>query len=165
MTRKVFFSFHYKRDIVRVSRIRNSGIVTSNYEKSSFLDHADWESIQRKGSSAIKDWIDSQLIGSTVTCVLIGSETNDREWVHYEIEQSVLRKNAVLGVYVHNMKDFNGNVDRPGFNPLAKHKINGYDLQLIAPVYDWELHDGYRSFGGWIDQAVSKFKHIGHFRG
>jgi len=165
MVRKVYFSFHYDRDVVRVSRIRNSNVVTSNYNRTPFLDHADWESIKRRGDSAIRSWIDDQLIGSTVTCVLVGRETDTRKWVHYEIEQSIVRKNAILGVYVHNMKDFNGNTDFPGFNPLAKHKVGYRDLDMIAPIYDWELNDGYRNFGNWIEEAVTRFKQIDHFRG
>lgn len=165
MARKVFFSFHYERDVVRVSRVRNSNVVTSNYNKSVFLDHADWESIQRSGDYAIQKWINEQLIGSTVTCVLIGKETDSRKWVHYEIEQSILRKNAILGVYVHNMKNFSGNTDLPGFNPLARHKVVNKDLDLVAPVYDWELHDGYKNFGLWIEEAVNNFRKINHFRG
>ena len=165
MARKVYFSFHYDRDVVRVSRIRNSNVVASNYDRTTFLDHADWESIKKQGDSAIKNWIDNQLIGSTVTCVLIGRLTDTRRWVHYEIEQSILRKNAILAVYVHNMKDFGGNTDGPGFNPLAKHKVGNRDLDLIAPAYDWELHDGYKNFGLWIDEAVTNFRKIDHFRG
>lgn len=165
MARKVYFSFHYDRDVVRVSRIRNSNVVTASYDRSTFLDHADWESIKKSGDNAIKNWIDNQLIGSTVTCLLIGRETDTRKWVHYEIEQSIQRENAMLGIYVHNMKDFSGNSDLPGFNPLAKYKVGGRDLDLIAPLYDWELNDGYRNFGYWIEEAVNKFKQINHFRG
>jgi hypothetical protein len=129
------------------------------------LDHASWESLKKSGDIAIKKWIDDQLIGSTVTCLLIGRETDTRKWVHYEIEQSILRKNAILGVYIHNMKDFNGNTDIPGFNPLAKHKVGNKNLDDIAPLHDWELHDGYKNFGLWIDEAVNNFKKIDHFRG
>ena len=165
MARKVFFSFHYQRDIISVSRVRNSNVVSAHYDRSAFLDHADWESIERSGEGAIKKWIDGQLIGSTVTCVLIGRETDTRKWVHYEIEQSIVRKNAILGIYIHNMKDFNGYTDMPGFNPIAKHKVAVRDLDDIAPLYDWELHNGYQNFATWIDQAVLNFTKINHFRG
>jgi hypothetical protein len=165
MARKVYFSFHYERDVVRVSRVRNSNVVSSNYQPSAFLDHADWESIQKGGDVEIKKWIDNQLNGSTVTCVLIGRFTDTRKWVHYEIQQSILRKNALLSVFIHNMQDFNGNTDGPGFNPMRNYKIGNSDLELIAPAYDWDLNDGYKNFGLWIDEAVTSFKKINHFRG
>ena len=89
MARKVFFSFHYDRDSWRVAQVRNSNVVISSYNRSTFLDHADWQSIERSGESAIKKWIDNQLEGSTVTCVLIGNQTSSRKWVDYEIEKRV----------------------------------------------------------------------------
>jgi hypothetical protein len=165
MPRKVFFSFHYDRDVVRVSQVRNSNVVTSSYTSSQFLDHASWESIKKNGESSIRKWIDDQLIGSTVTCVLIGFQTNERKWVHYEIEQSISRKNAILGILIHNMKNFSGSTDFPGFSPFSKHKIGNYELMKIAPTYDWVINDGYRNFGNWIDEAVNNFKRIDRFRG
>jgi len=99
MVRKVFFSFHYDRDVFRVSQVRNSNVVTSQYRSSQFLDHADWENVKKQGDAVIKRWIDSQLDGSTVTCVLIGNQTHTRPWVKYEIEKSIERKNALLGIY------------------------------------------------------------------
>ena len=62
MARRVFFSFHYDRDIFRVSQVRNSGVITSSYESAGFIDHADWESLERQGGEAIKRWINAQRI-------------------------------------------------------------------------------------------------------
>lgn len=45
MARRVFFSFHYERDIFRVSQVRNRGVIRENYERAGFIDHADWESL------------------------------------------------------------------------------------------------------------------------
>lgn len=165
MARKVFFSFHYSRDAWRVSQVRNSNVVKSGPQKSDYLDHAAWQTIERSGDVAIKRWIDSQLAGSTLTCVLIGRQTSERKWVKYEIEQSILRKNAILGINIHNLKDQNSQVDLPGFSPLAGHSVGYHGLDYIAPVYDWELHDGYKNFGLWIDQAVDSFRRINWFRG
>ena len=39
--------------------------------------------------------------------VLIGAETANRPWVKYEIEQSIARKNGLLGIYIHRLKDLN----------------------------------------------------------
>jgi hypothetical protein len=62
MARKVFFSFHYKRDAVRAGQVRNSNVVTNNtIETSSFIDAAEWESVKKKGEQAIKNWIAAQL--------------------------------------------------------------------------------------------------------
>ncbi len=165
MARKVFFSFYYDRDVFRVSRVRNSDVIKASYDQSTFLDHADWEKIRRNGDPAIKKWIDDQLIGSTVTCVLIGSETYTRPWVKYELEKSIERKNAILGVYIHNMKNIDGKIDAAGRNPMDGFKIGNTPLINIAPTYNWETGEGYKSFGTWIDKSVQNFKNINHFRG
>jgi hypothetical protein len=47
MARKVFFSFHYSRDVWRVAKVRNSNVI-SNYEKNPFYDKAEWEQIKRQ---------------------------------------------------------------------------------------------------------------------
>ncbi len=88
MARRVFFSFHYERDILRVGQIRNSGITKPDLESAGFIDAASWESLKRQGDDAIKRWINSQLDGTSVTVVLIGAQTSERDWVKYEIEQS-----------------------------------------------------------------------------
>src|SRR5689334_8475585 len=105
MARRVFFSFHYERDIFRVSQIRNSGMIREKYERAGFIDHADWESLERQGEDAIKRWINGQLSGASVTVVLIGAETFDRKWVNYEIQQSYSDGKGMLGIYIHQLKD------------------------------------------------------------
>lgn len=165
MARKIFFSFHYQRDAWRVSIVRNSNVVSANYDKTPFMDHADWQSIERSGEAAIRRWIDGQLIGSTVTCVLIGSETDSRKWVHYEIEKSIERQHAILGIYINNIKNQYGLTDSAGMNPLSKHSIGWTPLTSIAPTYDWVYNNGYANFGSWIDEAVRNFQPINHFRG
>ncbi len=166
MPRKVFFSFHYEFDIFRVSQIRNSNVVISKFTQSSFLDHADWETVKRGGQSSIKNWIDNQIEGSTVTCVLIGSHTNNREWVHYEIKKSIERKNAILGVQIHNMRSINGATSYLGVNPFTRHSVNSYLLlSQVAPVYNWVNGNGYDNFGDWIEFTVTKFKNMNLFRG
>lgn len=115
--------------------------------------------------SAIKKWIDKQLVGSTVTCVLIGQETDSRKWVHYEIEKSIERKNAILGIYIHNIQNQHRQTDYQGANPFSKYKIGSQFLTLIAPTYDWLYENGRINFGSWIEQSVNNFKSINHFRG
>lgn len=165
MPRKVFFSFHYERDVWRVSQVRNSNVVSNGYTQTPFLDHADWEAIRRRGNTAIKNWIDDQMEGSTITCVLIGRETNSREWVHYEIRKSIERKNAILGIYIHNVKNSRGEADFLGTNPFNTYQVNSKNLSLIAPTFDWVNQNGYLNFGDWIEKAVGSFKEINWFRG
>ena len=69
---------------------------------------ADWESVKQGGDRAIKSWIDEQMKGTSVTVVLIGSETYNSEYVQYEIEKSYDLNKGILGVWIHNLKDQKG---------------------------------------------------------
>src|SRR5882672_558915 len=119
MARQVFFSFHYDGDILRVGQIRNSGVVLGAGDTAcGFIDSADWESIRRRGDDAIRNWINGQLDGTSVTVVLIGAETANRPWVNYEIIESATRGNGLLGIFIHGVKDLNGRTDVKGNNPF-----------------------------------------------
>jgi Thoeris protein ThsB, TIR-like domain len=161
MARRVFFSFYYKRDIFRVSQVRNSGIVKGNYEKSGFIDHADWESLERQGNDAIKRWIDGQLNGASVTVVLIGAETFNRPWVNYEIQQSYADGKGMLGIYIHQLKDpRTGLTDYKGRNPFENIYITNSNprryLNEFYPTYDWVDNDGYNNFASWVEAAARR---------
>jgi hypothetical protein len=145
MARKVFFSFHYTRDAWRVGIVRNSATV-GNYEKSPFYDKADWEQIKRQGDQAVKNWIDKQLEGTSVTVVLIGAETSKRRWVKYEIAKSIELGKGLLGVHISGIKNKDGETDSLGTNPLP----SGY------PVYKWNHNNGAENLGKWVEVAAIK---------
>ena len=90
MTRRVFFSFKYK-DVSRAMVVRNSWVAQGK-EEAGFIDAADFENLERQGDTAIKNWIDKQLEGTSVTVVLVGEETCNSKWVKYEIEKSIERE-------------------------------------------------------------------------
>lgn len=141
MTRKVFFSFKYE-DVSRAMVVRNSAI-TKDEEAAGFIDKADFEKIEKQGDQAIKNWIDAQLKGTTVTAVLVGGKTCASRWVKYEIEQSLKRGNGLLGIDISKIKDFNGETsERCGKIPA------GYDFYL------WNNDDGYNNLGDWVEKAA-----------
>jgi MTH538 TIR-like domain (DUF1863) len=159
MARRVFFSFHYERDAQRAAVVRNHAVTKDNDEAAGYVDKAAWESIERQGEAAIKKWIGEQLSGTSVTVVLVGPETNFRKWVWYELEESYARKNGLLAVTLHNIRDFSGNTDQAGstsFGSLGKDK-DGNDVYFfqVAKTYDWVSDDGYNNFGKWVDEAAT----------
>lgn len=143
MARKVFFSFHYSRDAWRVGQVRNCNVI-SQLEKSPFYDKAEWESIKRQGDQAVRNWIDAQLKGTSVTVVLVGKETASRKWVKYEIEKSVELGKGLIGIDISKIKDRYGETDDTGTNPLPA----GY------PLYLWNKNNGAENLGKWIDKAA-----------
>jgi hypothetical protein len=158
MARRVFFSFHYERDVWRASQVRNSWVTKGGGEAAGFWDAGEWESIKKQGEEAIKRWINRQLKGTSVTVVLIGAETYDREWVRYEIWKSCCEKNGLLGVYIHNIRDNRGSTDRKGRNPFEYFSLeeDGTNLAEIFPTYDWVHDGGYALLGEWIEDAARR---------
>jgi hypothetical protein len=159
MARRTFFSFHFERDNWRAGQVRNSW-VTKDREDAGFWDSAAWEEVKKKGTDAIEKWIDEQLKGTSVTVVLIGAETSQREYVGYEIKQSHGKGNGMFGIYIHNMKDSNSRTDTKGANPFANWSIqqNGQKVLLsdIYPTYDWVNDSGRDNIGAWIESAAKK---------
>ncbi len=160
MARRVFFSFHFERDIWRASQVRNSWVTKPDREEAGFWDAAEWEKVKKEGDEAIKRWINKQLDGTSVTVVLIGAEASNREWVKYEVKRSYERGNGMLGIYIHNMKDQSGNKDKAGdslFGELGKDRSGDpvYFFQHY-PTYDWINDDGYNKLGEWVEKAAKK---------
>lgn len=118
MGRNVYFSFHYQ-DVIdfRANVVRNSGKFRQKGD--SFRDGSIWEEAQEKKVHAIKSLIRNELIGKSVTCVLIGSETYSRRWVRYEIMKSFESNKGMLGVGINWIKDKNKQTKFwPGENPF-----------------------------------------------
>jgi len=159
MARRAFFSFHYENDVWRANQVRNSW-VTQGKEAAGFIDAAAFEEIKKGGDAAIKNWINSQLDGTSVTVVLIGSETSSRPYVQYELTKSLEKGNGIIGVYIHNLKDQNGKTSVKGsnkFGPLGKDKDGNpiYFFQ-VAKEYDYVNDNGYENLGTWIEEAAKK---------
>ena len=54
--------------------------------------------IDSENDAYIRQKIREMMHGTSVTVVLIGGHTKDSEWVKFEIEESVARGNAVVGI-------------------------------------------------------------------
>ncbi|MFA7276622.1 MAG: TIR domain-containing protein [Pseudobdellovibrionaceae bacterium] len=126
MARRVFFSFHYQRDIWRVNQIRSIPNITG-CSAAGFQDASLWEEAKKKGDAAIKKMIDDGLANTSVTVVCIGAKTAGRQYINYEIEQSIKRGNGIIGIQIHELKDMNGNTDSAGTTP-SKLESNGYKV-------------------------------------
>jgi hypothetical protein len=169
MARRVFFSFHYKQDIWRVSQVRNSWR-TRGGDTQTFLDAADWESIKKRGERSVTDWIDKQLSGTSVTVVLIGEHTSERPFVRYEIQESHRRGNGLLGIFIHKLKGQRGDQSYKGLNPFTHMTTTVEEsswlgwvtekkrkrLSALYPVYDWVDDKGYDNLVGWIEETAQK---------
>jgi hypothetical protein len=146
MARRTFFSFHYERDVWRASIVRNSSQLKPNDITPEWIDASIWEEAKTKGPDAVRKLIENALLATSVTAVLIGTKTSERKWVNEEIKKSQERGNGLLGIYIHNIEDKNGNTDTKGANPLPSK----------YSTYDWVNGDGYNNLGKWVNAAYDQ---------
>ncbi len=116
MARRIYFSFHYDRDIMRAMMVRNCNKVIK--DDSFFYDSSLEEKVKREGEDAVKRFINTGIEGTSVTCVLVGAETYARRWVRYEIAKSLERGNGLFGIYLDSLSNFQGQYDARGPNPF-----------------------------------------------
>lgn len=157
MARKVFFSFHYTRDSHRVSQIRNCNAISQHFEKTPFLDKAQWESIKRQGTSAVQKWINDNMNGTSVVVLCYGLETYKRPWVIYELEKAHREKRGIIAIDMSGMNNMLTQSDNPGFNPLSFAKDEmGKSLSSHSKytTYHWLRESGRLNIDTWIEKAA-----------
>lgn len=154
MARKVFFSFHYDRDVHRVMQVRNSWIVRPEGEASPFFDKAEFEQVKKR-VGGIEKWIEEQLAGTSVTVVLYGAETYHRPWVRYEIKRSYELRKGLLAIDIHNIKHPQNGADVQGLNPLSYFNVNQTPLNSMYRQYNWVTDNGYANISSWIEAAAN----------
>jgi len=158
MARRVFYSFYYKEDNWRASQVRNMGVIEGNQP----VSDNDWEQITKGGDEAIKKWINGQMNGTSCTIVLIGSNTAGRKWIKYEIKKSWEDGKGLLGIYVHNFKDKDGNQSLKGKNPFDEFNLNGTSLSQIVKTYNPPYSDSKEVYNyiknnlaNWVEEAIN----------
>ncbi len=157
MARKAFYSFHYKPDNWRASQVRNMGVIEGNTP----VSDNDWESITAGGDEKIRKWIDEQISGKSVAIVLIGAATAGRKWINYEIKKAWGDGRGVLGIYIHNLKNRDGEQSSKGNNPFDAFTIDGKSMASIVKVYDPPystssyVYDHIKdNLADWVEKAV-----------
>jgi hypothetical protein len=124
----------------------------------------DWEAVTSGGEKAIQNWIDEQLEGKSCAVVLIGEKTAGRKWIKYEIGKAWNSKKGVVGVYVHKLKDLDGNQSQKGDNPFEDFTMKRDDKKLssIVKAYNPPYTDSKEVYAyinenlaDWIEEAVA----------
>lgn len=157
MARRAFYSFHYKPDNWRASQVRNMGVVAGNKPATD----NDWETIKKGGDTAIKKWINDQLSGKSVAIILIGEKTAGRKWIKYEIKKAWEDGRGVLGIYIHNLKDSDGDQSDKGSNPFEAFNVEKTSLSSIVKAYNPPFSSSTyvyshieENLADWIEKAI-----------
>lgn len=157
MARKVFYSFHYKPDNWRASKVRNIGAIEGNKPATD----NDWETVTGRGDAAIEKWIKDQMVGRSCAVVLIGQNTAGRKWINYEIVESWKKGMGLFGIHIHNVTNSSGEQSSKGSNPFSGFKIGDKSLSSIVKAYDppfstssYVYNHIAENIADWIDEAV-----------
>lgn len=123
----------------------------------------DWEEIKKGGDAAIQTWIDDQLNGKSCNVVLIGESTAGRKWINYEIKSAWNSKKGLVGVYIHRLKDLDGNQASKGRNLFEDFTIGEKKTAMSSVVKAYnppysDSKDVYSYIGenlaDWIEEAI-----------
>lgn len=133
MTRRVFFSFHAESDLWRVNQLR-AHLFATDVHQVGFFDTQEYEALLRARKSTIGRVIRDRLAGTSVTIVLIGSETASRPFVHLEIEESLANRNGLLGIRIHEIDGPDGKPAFSGPDPVLP-----FDVPFPTYTWDWDL--------------------------
>jgi hypothetical protein len=119
MARRVFFSFHYQRDVQRAQVVQQSWVTQPDRETAGFFNNSVFESKQRTSDDALKSFLNEGLKNSSVNSVLVGNQTAWRRWVRYELLRSFLDGRGIIAISIHSIANLQKQTDSPGTNPLA----------------------------------------------
>ena len=147
MARRTFFSFHYGPDVWRAWNVRNCWIVRpENQVSSGFFDSSVFEASKRESDESLKAFLRNGMANTSVTCVLAGTNTFQRRWVRYEIARSIIKGNGLLTVFMHGVKNKQGQTSRKGFDPLSQmglYKSNNRILLAELKGGKWVRYSDY----------------------
>ena len=73
--------------------------------------------------------------------------------VEYAIEQSISRKNGIVGLFVHDIPDENGNTSTQGMVPYEAQAAEMLDAHYYD-VHVWE----HSKFEDWVEEAATEWK-------
>ena len=154
--RKIFYSFHFDNDVMRVQQVRNMGVVEGNTPVSPNA----WEEVKKKGGAAIQTWINDNMKGKSCVVVLIGTETSKRPWVTYEIDKAWKDGKALLGIHVHNLTCPNNGKCAKGTNPFDSIKFSLGGVTVVPKTYDPKASDTYgdiaSNLSSWVEAAIKQ---------
>ena len=103
--RRIFISFQHG------DKMKGKGFNLLQYNKNvevEFTSRHFLDPVKSKDKDYVKQKVQEQIKGTSVTVVLIGKDTKDSKWIPWEIEQSIKNDNGIVAIRL------------PGASPLPK---------------------------------------------
>jgi hypothetical protein len=137
MAKRVYFAFTYQ-DVIdfRANVVRNHKFA-KGVEAAGYYDHSIWEDAKNTNPEVLKRLINTELENTSVTVVLIGSDTWSRRWVRYEIFQTLKRGNSLFGIHINGIKGKDGLTKASGPDPFNNLGIEFNAEGNLARPTEW----------------------------
>ena len=94
--------------------------------------------------------------------VLIGSKTAGRKWIKYEIKKAWNDEKGLVGIYIHGLKNVDGEQSTKGRNPFDDFTVNKTKLSSIVKAYDppyktsTYVYDHIKdNIADWVEEAIT----------
>ena len=160
MADSIFLSFDFERDFHRAEQIKKVWNSQPNRTLHGLWDLSGFPILEEQREVQFKKYIDDVLKRSQVTVVLIGQETSQRSYVQYAVKESHRLDKGMFGIYVHKIKDGQGNTSKIGnaqFGEIGKSKDNqSIFFWKTYPLYRWVTDGGKNNLKKWVDTAAEK---------
>ena len=164
MARRVYWSFYYDDDKLRIQQVVNMGVVEGQH----ILTGQRWEEVRKRGDAGIMKWIADEMTGKTCIVILVGTNTSTRPWVNYEIIKAWNDKLGVVGIRIHGLRDLaTQRTSAKGTSPFNGISVNSSPMANIVTLYDPPGADSkavYASINNNIEKLVEaaiKIRSIG----
>jgi len=149
--KKVFYSFHFGKDVMRVQQVRNIGVIERNEQ----VTAQEWENAG-KTAGGIEKWIDKEMKNKDCVVVLIGEDTHSRPWVKHEIKKAWAEGKGLVGIHIHNLNCPNNGKSTKGTNPFSQFNLSS------VKCHDPKSNDAYGDIASnietWVQAAVDQRK-------
>lgn len=125
MAKRIFISYNHK------DQMKAKGFNLLRWNKNVDLDFVGrhlLDPVDSKNEQYIRSRVIEQLSGTSVTVVLIGTETAESDWVAWEIDKSIEKKNGVLAI----------KLDDATPNPAAGTVVGDALKRAGAEIMNWE---------------------------
>jgi len=143
MARHVFFSFKYKPDVWRANSLRNQARLLG-VSSTGYWDDSIYERSLASNPEYIKQKIREGLENTSVTVILVTYITQKSNYVKYEYDKSIEKRNGILQLDVSDMKDQEGRLSR--FNGWLSYVNRGIRKKWYhnCPLGDW-IEEAYQN--------------------
>lgn len=144
MAKRIFISYNHK------DQMKAKGFNLLRWNKNVELDFVGrhlLDPVDSNNEQYIRSKVSEQLSGTSVTVVLIGTETADSDWVAWEIDKSIEKQNGVVAI----------KLDDSVPDPPQGTVVGDALRRAGAEILNWEPHE----FESAIDRA---FKAAGRIK-